>query len=116
MARVTVEDCVDKIPNRFDLVIYAAHRAREIGSGDSIAIMRDNDKNPVLALREIAEETQKPEELEERAIRYHQTENEVDEPDDEKMSLLNGGEGEMLDDEMTEELLSEVKWERSRQE
>ena len=57
MARVTVEDCVDKVPNRFDLVMLAAHRAREIASGSPVTVDRDNDKNPVVALREIASET-----------------------------------------------------------
>ena len=56
MARVTVEDCVDKVPNRFELVMLAAHRAREIQSGSVVTVDRDNDKNPVVALREIAEE------------------------------------------------------------
>ena len=56
MARVTVEDCVDKVPNRFDLVMLAAHRSREIASGSTITIDRDNDKNPVVALRELADE------------------------------------------------------------
>ena len=60
MARVTVEDCVDKIPNRFDLVLLAAQRARQISGGADLTIDRDRDKNPVVALREIAEETVKP--------------------------------------------------------
>lgn len=60
MARVTVEDCVDKIPNRFDLVLLAAQRAREISGGAELTIERDRDKNPVVALREIAEETVTP--------------------------------------------------------
>lgn len=68
MARVTVEDCVDKIPNRFDLVLLAAHRARNISAGAPLTIERDNDKNPVVALREIAEETVKPDELLESLI------------------------------------------------
>ena len=63
MARVTVEDCVDKVPNRFDLVLLAAHRARSISSGSELTIDRDRDKNPVVALREIAEQTVKPPEL-----------------------------------------------------
>ena len=63
MARVTVEDCVDKIPNRFDLVLLAAQRARQISGGADLTIDRDRDKNPVVALREIAEETVKPKEL-----------------------------------------------------
>ena len=60
MARVTVEDCVDKIPNRFDLVLLAGQRARQISGGDSLMIERDRDKNPVVALREIAEAKAKP--------------------------------------------------------
>lgn len=68
MARVTVEDCVDKIPNRFDLVLLAAQRARQISGGAELTIGRDRDKNPVVALREIAEETVKPKHLEEASI------------------------------------------------
>ncbi|MEP2235872.1 MAG: DNA-directed RNA polymerase subunit omega [Alteripontixanthobacter sp.] len=68
MARVTVEDCVDKIPNRFDLVLLAAQRAREISGGSELTIDRDRDKNPVVALREIAEQTIKPKELKEAAV------------------------------------------------
>ena len=68
MARVTVEDCVDKIPNRFDLVLAAAQRAREISGGAELTIDRDRDKNPVVALREIAEETVRPDELQESII------------------------------------------------
>jgi DNA-directed RNA polymerase subunit omega len=68
MARVTVEDCVDKIPNRFDLVLLAAQRARQISGGADLTIDRDRDKNPVVALREIAETTVRPRELEEALI------------------------------------------------
>ena len=68
MARVTVEDCVDKVPNRFDLVLLAAQRAREISDGAEMTIERDRDKNPVVALREIAEQTVKPKELMESSI------------------------------------------------
>ena len=68
MARVTVEDCVDKIPNRFDLVLFAAQRARQISGGADLTIDRDRDKNPVVALREIAEETVRPTHLEESVI------------------------------------------------
>jgi DNA-directed RNA polymerase subunit omega len=68
MARVTVEDCVDKIPNRFDLVLLAAQRARQISGGAELTIDRDRDKNPVVALREIAETTVKPKQLEEAVI------------------------------------------------
>lgn len=68
MARVTVEDCVDKIPNRFDLVLLAAQRAREISGGAELTLDRDRDKNPVVALREIAEQTVKPAELKETLV------------------------------------------------
>ena len=68
MARVTVEDCVDKVPNRFDLVLLAAQRAREISGGAEMTIERDRDKNPVVALREIAEQTVKPKDLMEASI------------------------------------------------
>ena len=68
MARVTVEDCVDKVPNRFDLVLLAAERAREISGGAELTIDRDRDKNPVVALREIAEQTVKPKELQESLV------------------------------------------------
>jgi len=88
MARVTVEDCVDKVPNRFELVMLAAFRAREIQDGGELTLDRDNDKNPVVSLREIAEETQTAEQLRERMIQSHQTEIEVDEPEDDSMSLL----------------------------
>ena len=68
MARVTVEDCVDKIPNRFDLILLAAQRAREISGGAELTIDRDRDKNPVVALREIAEETVRPRQLHESVV------------------------------------------------
>ncbi|TPG14225.1 DNA-directed RNA polymerase subunit omega [Sphingomonas koreensis] len=68
MARVTVEDCVDKIPNRFDLVLLAAQRARQISGGADLTLDRDRDKNPVVALREIAEQNVKPKHLEEALI------------------------------------------------
>src|SRR5690606_40652732 len=68
LARVTVEDCVDKVTNRFDLVLFAAQRAREISGGAELTIDRDRDKNPVVALREIAEETIKPKDLEESLV------------------------------------------------
>jgi DNA-directed RNA polymerase subunit omega len=72
MARVTVEDCVDKIPNRFELVMLASQRARKIGSGAALTLDRDNDKNPVVALREIAEQTVQIEDLKEELVRSHQ--------------------------------------------
>ena len=106
MARVTVEDCVDKVPNRFDLVMLAAHRAREISSGSPITVDRDNDKNPVVSLREIADETQSSGSLKERLIESNQTQIEVDEPEDDAMALLMGGEADQpADDDMSEEKL-----------
>jgi DNA-directed RNA polymerase subunit omega len=81
MARVTVEDCIDKVENRFELVLLASHRARQISQGGHITIARDNDKNPVVALREIAEETLSPEDLKENLIHALQKHVEVDEPE-----------------------------------
>lgn len=104
MARVTVEDCVDKVPNRFELVMLAAHRAREIQSGSPLTIERDNDKNPVVSLREIAEETQSADVLRERMIESYQTQIEVDEPEDDQMALLMSGEIDRpMQDDMSEE-------------
>ncbi|MEV8465208.1 MULTISPECIES: DNA-directed RNA polymerase subunit omega [Meridianimarinicoccus] len=106
MARVTVEDCVDKVPNRFELVMLAAHRAREIASGAPLTVDRDNDKNPVVSLREIAEETQNTDDLRERMIESHQTQIEVDEPEDDQMSLLMGVEADKpAEEDMSEEKL-----------
>ena len=106
MARVTVEDCVDKVPNRFELVMLAAHRAREVASGSPLTVDRDNDKNLVVALREIAEETQSADELRERLIESHQTQIEVDEPEDDSMALLMGAEQDKpVEDDMSEEKL-----------
>ena len=106
MARVTVEDCVDKVPNRFELVMLASHRAREIASGAPLTISRDNDKNPVVALREIADETQLAGDLRERMIEAHQTQIEVDEPEDDAMALLMGAEADKpVEDDKSEEKL-----------
>jgi DNA-directed RNA polymerase subunit omega len=106
MARVTVEDCVDKVPNRFDLVMLAAHRAREIAAGSAPTVDRDNDKNPVVSLREIAEETQNAGALRERLIESYQTQIEVDEPEDDQMALLMSGEIDRpMQDDMSEEKL-----------
>ena len=88
MARVTVEDCVDKIENRFDLVLLAAHRARNISSGQPILVDRDRDKNPVVALREIAESALAPEDLSEDFIHSLQHHVEVDEPEAEAAPAL----------------------------
>ena len=81
MARVTVEDCVDKVPNRFELVLLAAHRARAIANGGAITIDPDNDKNPVIALREIADRTVPSDDLREGLIHSIQKNVEVDEPE-----------------------------------
>jgi DNA-directed RNA polymerase subunit omega len=81
MARITVEDCIDKVPNRFDLVLLAAHRARTIAKGAPISVETENDKNPVIALREIAEETVSPGDLREGLIHSLQHNVEVDEPE-----------------------------------
>lgn len=81
MARVTVEDCVDKVPNRFELVLLAAHRAREINNGSHITIESENDKNPVIALREIAERTITPSDMREGLIHSIQGNVEIDEPE-----------------------------------
>jgi DNA-directed RNA polymerase subunit omega len=112
MARVTVEDCIDKVENRFDLVLLASHRARMVSSGASITIDRDNDKNPVVALREIAEETVSPEDLREDLIHSLQKYVEVDEPEAETAPMISGtAEGvdaddtEVALDRMTEEEL-----------
>ncbi len=118
MARVTVEDCVDKVPNRFDLVMLAAHRARSISDGAPITIERDNDKNPVVALREIADETLGVEELREQAIESHQRHVEIDEPEEDNMALLMGGAERapvaMSDDLDEEKLLRALMAEQDR--
>lgn len=118
MARVTVEDCVDKVPNRFDLVMLAAHRAREISAGGALTVDRDNDKNPVVALREIAEETQSADDLRERMIESNQTQIEVDEPEEDSMSLLMGGGAaadKPADDDLSEEKLLRALMEAQQQ-
>ncbi len=89
MARVTVEDCVDKIPNRFELVLLASHRARTISAGAQIAVQRDNDKNPVVALREIAEKKVPVDDLKEDFIHSMQKYVEVDEPEAEAVPMLS---------------------------
>ena len=88
MARVTVEDCIDKVENRFELVLLASHRARLISQGASITIDRDNDKNPVVALREIADETLSPDDLKEDLIHSLQKHVEIDEPEPDPASLI----------------------------
>ena len=88
MARVTVEDCIEKVKNRFELVALAAQRARNISSGSPLTIERDNDKNPVVALREIAEESIIIEELKESLVNSLQTRVESDDIDEDELDLL----------------------------
>jgi len=104
MARVTVEDCIDKVDNRFELVLLASHRARLISSGSPLTIDRDRDKNPVVALREIADETIAPDDLKEQLIHSMQKYVEVDEPEAEAVQLLTAGDSE---DEVTFDRMSE---------
>lgn len=89
MARVTVEDCIDKVDNRFELVLLAGHRARQISQGAAITVPRDNDKNPVVALREIADETLSPGDLKEDLIHSLQKHVEVDEPEADGQALAD---------------------------
>ena len=92
MARVTVEDCVTKVPNRFELVMVASQRARDISAGSAITIDRENDKNPVVALREIAESTINLDDLEEaliKSLQHHVELDELDELDDNDIDLLS---------------------------
>ncbi len=109
MARVTVEDCIDKVENRFDLVLLASHRARMISSGGQITVDRDNDKNPVVALREIAETAVSPEDLKDELGHSLQKYVEVDEPDPAGIRLLGApGTGVDADDtEVTTDRMSE---------
>jgi DNA-directed RNA polymerase subunit omega len=101
MARVTVEDCIDKVDNRFDLVLLAAHRARMISSGSQLTVDRDNDKNPVVSLREIADSTISPEDLLEELVHSLQKFVEVDEPEPDTVPLI-GSAGASVDADDTE--------------
>ena len=105
MARVTVEDCIDKVENRFELVLLAGHRARNIAGGQPLLVDRDNDKNPVVALREIADEAIKAEDLKEDLIHSLQKHVEVDEPEPESVPMLTSGgdDADVAVDRMTEE-------------
>ncbi|MBN8937658.1 MAG: DNA-directed RNA polymerase subunit omega [Rhizobiales bacterium] len=107
MARVTVEDCVDKVENRFDLVLLAGHRARMISSGAQITLDRDNDKNPVVSLREIAEKTISPEDLQEDLIHSLQKYVEVDEPEADVPLIGAGGSVDADDTDVAVEHMSE---------
>src|SRR5260370_318979 len=100
MARVTVEDCIDKVENRFELVLLASHRARMVSAGAQITIDRDNDKNPVVALREIAETTISPGDLKEDLIHSLQKYVEIDEPEPETVPLIAGTGGNVEADDM----------------
>src|SRR3982074_1647643 len=101
MARVTVEDCIDKVDNRFDLVLLAAHRARMISSGSQLTVDRDNDKNPVVSLREIADSSISPEDLREELVHSLQKFVEVDEPEPDTVPLI-GSAGASVDADDTE--------------
>jgi DNA-directed RNA polymerase subunit omega len=90
MARVTVEDCVLKVPNRFELILVASQRAREIGSGAAIMVERDNDKNPVISLREIADTDISLENLSESLIKNHQKVIEIEEDEEEIIDIMEG--------------------------
>jgi DNA-directed RNA polymerase subunit omega len=94
MARVTIEDCIDKLPNRFELVLLASHRARLIGQGTPITVDRDNDKDPVVSLREIASTNINTDDLREEFIHAMQKQVEVDEPEATEMPLI-GQSGQM---------------------
>ena len=104
MARVTVEDCIEEIPNRFELVMVAAQRARKIGSGALLTVDRDNDKNPVVALREIAEQTVDKEELKEDIIRSKQRIIALDDDGEDVIDMMDGEAewGQMSDEEPKE--------------
>lgn len=94
MARVTVEDCIDKVTNRFELVMVAAQRARKIGAGAQLLVDRDNDKNPVVALREIAEDRVAPTDLKEELTRSHQRVIHMQDDEDEAEIEMMDGEAE----------------------
>ncbi len=104
MARVTIEDCIDKVPNPFSLVLLAAHRARVLATGEPLKVDRDNDKDPVVALREIAEENLSTDALREGLILGMQKHAEVDEPEEDELSMLprpdNPEEKTLTDDEL----------------
>ena len=108
MARVTVEDCIDKIPNRYELLMVAAQRAKDIASGSQLTVAKDNDKNPVIALREIADETVSIEELQRSLVMNLQKYVEVEEPEEEELEIM-AAEKELADlDEQFSGLLLDV--------
>jgi DNA-directed RNA polymerase subunit omega len=114
MARVTIEDCIDKLPNRFELVLLAAHRARLVSQGAPLTVDRDRDKDPVVSLREIAAETINKDDLREEFIHAMQKHVEVDEPEETEMPLIgqspdsggsNSSEDQVFEQMSEEELL-----------
>ena len=109
MARVTVEDCIEKVPNRFNLVLLAAHRARAISAGSQIMVDRDNDKNPVVALREIADETVELGGLSNSLVQGLQKHVEVDEPEEEGGFGAGGGDllSELLEAQAGEQAIED---------
>lgn len=108
MARVTVEDCIDKVENRFELVLLASHRARMISSGSPLTVARDNDKNPVVALREIADITVSTADLKEDLIHSMQKYVEVDEPEQDAVAgLITAGADDRDDEEVVFDRMSE---------
>jgi DNA-directed RNA polymerase subunit omega len=114
MARVTVEDCVDKVPNRFDLVLYAGFRARQLSGGAEPMVDRDRDKNPVVALREIAAKEVRPDEAKEEYIRSLQKHAEVDEPEEARPDTDDAREDSSYRQVTEEELLRALTSEAQR--
>ncbi|HEY5237671.1 MAG TPA: DNA-directed RNA polymerase subunit omega [Rhizomicrobium sp.] len=114
MARVTVEDCVDKVPNRFDLVLLAGYRARALSGGADTLVDRDRDKNPVVALREIAAKELKPEDLKEEYIKSLQKLADVDEPEEARPDSDDGREDPQKRQVTEEELLRALTYEAQR--
>ena len=114
MARVTVEDCIDKVPNRFDLVLYSAFRARQLSGGAEPFLERDRDKNPVVALREIAAKSMKPDDLKEDYIRSLQKHAEIDEPEEAPTDQDVGREDAQYRQVTEEELLRALTTEAQR--
>jgi DNA-directed RNA polymerase subunit omega len=109
MARVTIEDCIDKLPNRFELVLLAAHRARIVSQGAPLTVDRDRDKDPVVALREIAAETINKDDLREEYIHAMQKHVEVDEPEDGEVPLIaQSGDMSMVNDAGEEPALEQM--------
>ena len=110
MARVTIEDCIDKLPNRFELVLLAAHRARLVSQGSPLTVDRDRDKDPVVALREIAAETINKDDLREEYIHAMQKHVEVDEPEETEVPLIaQSGDMSVVDDQGQSQVAAEFE-------